>query len=62
MNLVGLHYRVQLAAEPKKTYDLTLGVLGGTSEGGDWVGREWFIYGNESITEIPAEKPVETKK
>ena len=55
LDLVGLHYRVHLATEPKRTYDVTLGILGGVSEGGDWDGRQWFVQGNENIVEVPPE-------
>lgn len=52
LNMVGLHYQIQLATEPKKTYEVVLGIVGGVSEAGDWEGRQWFIQDNSAITEV----------
>ncbi|MBY0588100.1 hypothetical protein K2X85_13040 [bacterium] len=54
MELIGMHYRVKIANEPRKTYEVVLGISGGVSEAGDWQGRQWFVRGNEDIKEVSA--------
>jgi hypothetical protein len=57
MELIGMHYRVTIANEPRKTYELVLGISGGVSEAGDWEGRQWHIRGNEDIKEVASPNP-----
>lgn len=61
LSMVGLHYQVQLATEPKKKYDVVLGIVGGVSEAGDWEGRQWYIQSNESIDEVPTQPQTPSK-
>jgi hypothetical protein len=54
MELLGVQYRVTIVNEPRKTYELILGISGGVSPAGDWEGRQWFVRGNEDIREVSA--------
>jgi len=61
LSMIGLHYRIHLASEPKKTYDVFLGIVGGVSEAGDWTGRQWYIHDNEQISEVAPEAQTPSK-
>jgi hypothetical protein len=52
LELLGVHYRVTIVNEPRKTYEVILGISGGVSPAGDWEGRQWFVRGNEDIREV----------
>ncbi len=54
LELLGVHYRVTIVNEPRKTYEVILGISGGVSLAGDWEGRQWFVRGNEDIREVSA--------
>lgn len=51
LDLIGTEFRVTLPGPPRRVFRLMLGIHGGVSQAGDWIGRQWYVSGNDKVGE-----------